>query len=315
MQIEKFSSQDKQGYKIVGATFASSRNRNSRYFDPIEVFADRQPPEKFNLGHEDYETDYSTGTVITKEPEAKIEGKLLKFTWDIETTNENFVKLIESEKFNGFSPELRPKKQPLKGKQIGVTKKGKPIFEHFYRQGELEWFNTAILIKGQTPGFIGADEYEIEKFESIEDSDFVIFKAEENDEISEITSETPTATPEVTEEPKTENFDLKSDLEMQLMYVKSELEEYKSKMIDLEKALSALQSSNSSENFAALEDENTALKAQIKALEIQKQNENNNANSKLPENIESFSKAGPVGLGQNNKDLNKTKKSLIDKIF
>ena len=94
MQLETFSKDGINGYKIIGATFASSKNHNGAYFDPVEVFAD-EINENFNLAHQDYKTDYSSGTTITKAPEAKLEGKLLRFTWDLETTNENFINLIE----------------------------------------------------------------------------------------------------------------------------------------------------------------------------------------------------------------------------
>jgi len=165
MQIEKFSSGEKTGYKIIGATFASSKNVNGAYFDPIEVFAG-ESNNSFNFGHKDYSTDYSSGTEITKKPEAKIDGKLLRFTWDLETTNENFIKLIEAENFGGFSPELKPKNKPITH--------GK---ERFYRSGDLEWVKTAILGKDQKPGFVGANEYALEKFEAFED--IVIEKIEE----------------------------------------------------------------------------------------------------------------------------------------
>lgn len=190
MQIEKFSNEDQSGYKIIGATFASSRNTNGAYFDPVEVFSLDNPPEKFNFGHKDYNTDYSTGTKIISNPVGTIEGKMLRFTWDLETTNENFVALIESENFGGFSPELFPKNKPYKS-EVG---------ERFYRSGDLQWLDTAILAKDQKPGFVGANEYELEKFEAFED---VVIKQLE-DELPETTP-----TPEVKEDKPTENF--KSD--------------------------------------------------------------------------------------------------------
>jgi hypothetical protein len=165
MKIEKFSSNETHGYKIIGATFASSKNNNGAYFDPIEIFAG-EINENFNLGHKDYTTDYSTGTKITKAPTAILDGKLLRFTWDLETTNENFTKLIDAGEFKGFSPELQPTAPPIIGKQIGVSKKNKPIYERFYSNNSLKWKGTAILTKNQTPGFVGADEYELEKFEN-----------------------------------------------------------------------------------------------------------------------------------------------------
>lgn len=165
MQIEKFSSGEKTGYKIIGATFASSKNHNGAYFDPVEVFAD-EVNEKFNFGHKDYSTDYSSGTEITKKPEAKLEGKLLRFTWDLETTNENFVKLIDEGNFGGFSPELKPNAKPVTADKL-----------RFYKSGDLKWESTAILAKNQKPGFVGANEYALEKFEAFED--VVIEKIEE----------------------------------------------------------------------------------------------------------------------------------------
>jgi len=92
---------------------------------------------------------------------------MLKFTWDLETTNENFIKLIDSDDFGGFSPELNPINKPLYGNKIGVDKQGKEILERFYRSGDLEWAETAILSKSQKPGFVGANEYQLETFEAI----------------------------------------------------------------------------------------------------------------------------------------------------
>ena len=189
MQIEKFNSGEKSGYKIIGATFASSKNINGAFFDPVEVFT-AKVPNSFNFGHQDYKTDYSQGTTITKEPQASLDGKMLRFTWDLETTNENFIKLIETEKFGGFSPELLPIKKPLLGNRIGTDKKGDPIFERFYRSGDLEWQNTAILEKNQIAGFVGAKDFALEKFEAIEGSDVVLavetFEAETENKPTEL---------------------------------------------------------------------------------------------------------------------------------
>lgn len=162
-QVEKFTKNDKSGYKITG-TFASSKNHNGAYFDPVEIFAVDNPPKKLNLAHEDYTTDYSTGTNVSV-PVASIANKLLKFEWQVETTNENFVKLIDEDNFGGFSPELYPKNQPIKS-ETG---------ERFYRSGDLYWDNTAILKKGQKAGFHGANEAKVEKFEAFED---VVIKEE-----------------------------------------------------------------------------------------------------------------------------------------
>lgn len=175
MQLETFSKDGVNGYKIIGATFASSKNHNGAYFDPVEVFAD-EINENFNLAHQDYKTDYSSGTTITKAPEAKLEGKLLRFTWDLETTNENFINLIEKEEFGGFSPELEPTSSPVLGKEIGKNKNGQPIYERFYSQN-LKWKSTAILTKDQKAGFVGAKDFALEKFEAFED--VVIEKVEE----------------------------------------------------------------------------------------------------------------------------------------
>lgn len=167
--IEEFSHGDKKGYKIKGATFASSKNSNFCNFDPVEVFSLDNPPTKFNFAHKDKTTDYSTDTIITSKPKGEIKGKLLEFTWDLETTNPNFVQLIENENFGGFSPELAKIGEPVFGKIVGKDKDGKDIQERFYRQNNLIWEQTAILGKEQKPGFVGADKFAIEAFEAFED--------------------------------------------------------------------------------------------------------------------------------------------------
>lgn len=187
MRLETFSKDGVNGYKIIGATFASSKNHNGAYFDPVEVFAD-EINENFNLAHKDYSTDYSTGTTITKAPEAKLEGKLLRFTWDLETTNENFVSLIEKEEFGGFSPELEPTGKPVLGKEIGKDKNGQPIYERFYSQN-LKWKSTAILTKDQKAGFVGAKDFALEKFEAYEIFEDVVIKKVEEPTIKEIIKE------------------------------------------------------------------------------------------------------------------------------
>lgn len=284
MKIEKFSQEDKNGYKIIGATFASSKNINGAFFDPVEVFT-KNLPEKFNFAHEDKTTDYSTGTKIIEKPKGEIVGDMLKFTWDLETTNENFIKLIDSDDFGGFSPELNPINKPLYGNKIGVDKQGKEILERFYRSGDLEWAETAILSKSQKPGFVGANEYQLETFEAI-----LIEKIEE---------EKPAV-----EEPK-ETFS-KEDFKKEILEdVKNQIKE---SFDEIKKSLEPKQ-----EDLKEKEDKEKFEKIQ---KENEQANEHFNQIAKAKANLDTtkpFSK-GENG-GGSNKAGEEARKSLIKKLF
>lgn len=296
MKIEKFSADGINGYKIIGSTFASSRNQNGAYFDPVEVFSLDNPPSKFNLGHKDYETDYSSGTTITRNPEGSIDGKMLRFTWDLETTNENFINLIESDNFGGFSPELSSRNKPIRSENG----------ERFYRQGDLEWFMTAILLKDQKPGFVGANEYVLEKFEAFED---VVIKKDDdekpNDEVKEA-------------EPKTEDkeeFSLSEELRSQLLYLTNQVKDNNETIKDLQVAIASLQSApKPQENF---EDKNEKLeKEKFEKMKLETEHFNTIAKAKAEiDDIKLVQHGVEAEKPMSKEAEDEAKTSLIKKIF
>lgn len=179
MKVEKFTKDGVSGVRISNATFAASKNHNGCHFDPLEVFS-VNPPEQFNVNHGDQEVKFEWES----KPQAVVEDKLLRFTADLVSYDEYAIE--NAEKFSGLSPELLPVNQP--------ARRGK---ERFYAAGDLQWSATAALY-GQKPGFVGADEFQMEKFSLMED---VVIK--ENFTEEEPKEEKPAEEPKIeTEEPK-----------------------------------------------------------------------------------------------------------------
>lgn len=300
MQLETFSKDGVNGYKIIGATFASSKNHNGAYFDPVEVFAD-EINENFNLAHKDYSTDYSTGTTITKAPEAKLEGKLLRFTWDLETTNENFINLIEKEEFGGFSPELEPTGKPVLGKEIGKDKNGNPVYERFYSQN-LKWKSTAILTKDQKAGFVGAKDFALEKFEAYEIFEDVVIKKVED---------------------KIEVFGVKTDLEERLIWSKRDMENITERIKELEVAIEALRNANLENklNFSKennnddLIDQKARLEADIAKLTAEKETKTLTFAQNVDGLEEKLTKIDSVVNNFESPEMIEAKNSLRKKLF
>ena len=191
MKIEKFSKDGKPGVRFKNAVFAASKNHNGAHFDPLEVFKVDLAPELFNADHNPAETvEAQFESTITP----NIEGKLLKFSADIVSYDPNVVD--NADKVSGFSPELSVVNQP--------AKRGN---ERFYATGDLTWTGTAVLF-GEKPGFVGADEFTLEKFSVSDDSDVVIDESKVNTDIVDpepIAQDAKPVDDSVTE-PKTEEF-------------------------------------------------------------------------------------------------------------
>ena len=348
--IEEFSQGDKKGYKITGAVFASSKNHNGCHFDPLEVFTVDNPPSTLNFAHKDKTTDYSTDTTITSKPVASIKGKLLEFTWDLETTNENFIELIKNENFGGFSPELAPQNYPT------TNARG----ERFYKGGDLVWRETAILGKNQKPGFVGADKFALESFEAFEDvvildekfeycefstGEYVKTKDGKLGKITEIKILIDAISYQiqiiggeniVIIDKKTESY-LRVDGDFVIKRISTnDIMEYLltqnpltqntvdfAKPTDLPLDTSPVETPKVEtpkvENFekerADFEDRITALESEKTALKTQiKNTENFTTAPKLPDTIEKFSKTGSVENKLTDEEIQKAKQSLRGKI-
>jgi hypothetical protein len=158
MEYEIFTKKDGKKYVVFkNATFASSKNYNGAHFDPLEIFAIDVAPNEFNQSHKQ---DKTLKAEFTNKVEPKIEGRLLRFTSDIMSDDEYVVE--NADKVTGFSPELFKVNEPaVRGD------------ERFYANGDLQWKRTAILF-GEKAGFVGADQFDLEKFDVTEGDDIVL---------------------------------------------------------------------------------------------------------------------------------------------
>lgn len=255
MEYEIFTKKDGKKYVVFkNASFASSKNYNGVHFDPLEVFSVDHAPDEFNQSHisdKVIQAKFNTGV------ESKIEGKLLRFFADIESDDDYVVENVD--KVSGFSPELVKVNQPaVRGN------------ERFYGNGDLQWKRTAVLF-GEEPGFVGADQFDLERFSVTQGDDIVIIekfdKEEEEPEhkgdesTQEETKDATNTTdeqvkPEAEEanedakaetdteakraEAKGEEFNLKEDLKEQYSYITMEIKQLTERLGDLEIALKAL---------------------------------------------------------------------------
>lgn len=202
-KIEKFSEEGKEGRK-VSFRFTTQNNLNGVAFNPLSVFT----PEAVGQAKYDYNHDFNyerfsadSNSMTLGEP--KIEGTKIMYEAEYKTTDPEAVKVVDSEKFSGFSSNLIPVKDPI------PNRKATP---RYYEDGSLQ-FASWTLLEGQRPAFEGAGDIQVEQFSVAEDVVLMETFAEEEEPKEEPKEEQPTEDkpqeepkPETEEKTQTEEF-------------------------------------------------------------------------------------------------------------